>query len=143
MTMTTDNENIFDGFEVDEIIGFVLDQDGPEGLRGLLDTIVADQPERFYQNVLLDAADKLEKAGLLDGADIIRAAIEPLKDQVDPEIIRIVDDTNAANVKSRLRSYYARHEFTPADVECLRENCGEDVLAFVFEGATRRVIGRP
>jgi hypothetical protein len=70
--------DLFDSCEgIDEILALVLDQAGPEGLKELLEQLVG--AAGLYREHLLDAADRLEDAGLVEGANLIREVPNSLR----------------------------------------------------------------
>jgi hypothetical protein len=125
--MTTDNENIFDGFEIDEIFGFVLDQTGPEGLHELLDTLIAGR--QVDRETLLEAAQRLCDAGLKGGADIILNAADSIEDGAPTLIAKICADPNKANVKACLAYAYRRDQIKLEHL--LSADLDPDILEFV------------
>jgi hypothetical protein len=63
--------DLFDGCEsIDEILFLTFDQAGPDGLQSLL----IHPKVKLTQQELHEAAVKLEGAGLIDGAKIVREA---------------------------------------------------------------------
>jgi hypothetical protein len=77
-------DNLFDSFETaDEIMAFVLVQEGTEGLKQLLDILVAEH--RMDQESLMEVAGRLEAAGLLQGAAIVMEAAEQIAAQARSE----------------------------------------------------------
>jgi hypothetical protein len=66
--MTTEDDLFAECEALDEILALTFDLAGPEGLRALLAQVKLDQQE------LIEAADKLEQAGLTQSASIVREA---------------------------------------------------------------------
>jgi len=84
-------DDIFDGVEaLDEVAAIVLDQEGPEGLRQLLAHTV--ETGILCREDLLRAAERLEMAGLSEGAAIVmeEPRMRPLRLRLAPSIRRSI-----------------------------------------------------
>jgi hypothetical protein len=89
-------DNLFDSFETaDEIMAFVLDRAGTEGLKQLLNNLVAEH--RMDQESLMEAAGRLEAAGLLQGAAMVMEAAEQIAAPAPSEIAAILHNRIRAN----------------------------------------------
>jgi hypothetical protein len=62
-------------------------------------------------------------------ATVNLSAIE--KDKPSPEVVAILQDTNQANIKSRIASLSKSGSLSDADWKYLEEHAADDVLAFV------------
>src|SRR5215831_4678789 len=108
-------EDLFDSFETaDEIMAIVLDRAGTEGLKQLINILVAEH--RMDQESLTEAAGRLEAAGLLQGATIVMEAAEHIVDQALSEIAAILHDPVRANQRANLASMYRRGRITLDDM---------------------------
>lgn len=114
-----------DAAEIDEIIALVFDQTGEDGLRELMARLsgVVDQ------QILLDAANKLEVAGLSDAAAIVGEAAEQTGDKDAELIADILCDPVRGNAKARLAALFRRGEI---DLDGLAAaGAGADVIEYV------------
>jgi hypothetical protein len=108
-------DNLFDSFETDdEIMAFVLDREGTEGLKQLLDILVAEH--RMDQESLREAAGRLEAAGLLQGAAIVMEAAEQIADHAPAEIAAIISDPIRADQRAHLASLCRQGRITLGDM---------------------------
>jgi len=106
-------DNLFDSFETaDEIMAFVLDRAGTEGLKQLLSIFVAER--RMHRESLMEAAGRLEAAGLMQGAAIAMEAIEQIADQAP--FAAILADPIRANQRANFASLYRQGRVTLDDI---------------------------
>src|SRR5262245_39911801 len=92
---------------------------------------------------LLETADKLETAGISEGASIIREAAENIADQTTAEIAAIMNDPIRGNVRARLAQAYRQGRVTMDDM--VTSGIDPDTLGYVdrSKGPTHARIMKP
>jgi hypothetical protein len=121
-------EDIFVGCDLDEIFALVFDQEGADGLRVLLARAALDRES------LTTAGDRLEAAGLLEAAGIVRESAARAADRRAVEIAAILQDPIPGNRRALLASMYRRSVVSMADL--IPQGLDSDALAYVAK--TRR-----
>ena len=121
---------------IDEVLFRMLDEAGLEGLRALMNLVVKNKT--VDRQHLLDAADKLEQAGLLDATGTVRHAAVAIEDQPSPDVRIALSDDNWENVRARLASLSRKGKLSPADVAYLAEHCGDELFDFLVQSKRGR-----
>jgi hypothetical protein len=98
----TNDPDIFGGCELDEIFALVFDQEGADGLRVLLARAALDRES------LTTAGDRLEAAGLLEAAGIVRESAARAADPKALEIAAILEDLIPGNRRALLASMFRK-----------------------------------
>ena len=106
----TDIPDIFAGCEIDEILAITLDQEGLEGLKALLAQVDLDR------EALMSAADKLEQASLIEGANIVREASLKAPTRSSQEIARVLADEDVIRQRAYLAELYRKGQIILADL---------------------------
>jgi hypothetical protein len=128
-------DNVFDNFETaDEIMAFVLDRAGTEGLKQLLSILIAER--RMDRESLMEAAGRLESAGLMQGAAIAMEATEQIADQAP--FAAILADPIRANQRANFASLYRQGRVTLDDLV----TCGIIADTIEFVARSKRVLAR-
>jgi hypothetical protein len=110
-TTTTTEEDIFDNFDIAEILAFTYHGHGEEALQGLLNRLGL----KAGYGMLMDAADKLDAADMGEGAEIIRKAAAELSDE-GVGITDVLCDPVKGNVRARLASLYRNGQICLEDM---------------------------
>ena len=87
--------------DIDEVFAIVWSHEGQESLKYLLNTYLENGTAD--RDVLFDVADRLQDAGLVDAANVVREAAGQMDDPAIALIADVLDDPVRGNVKSRLK----------------------------------------
>jgi hypothetical protein len=107
--MTTEDD-LFADCELDEIFALFFDQAGAEGLQELLAQV------KLVQQELVEAAGKLEQAGLFQSAGIVRDAAKQAPTRASVEIAASMADDDEIQCRAYLASAYRRCVITIDDM---------------------------
>jgi hypothetical protein len=112
--MTTEPD-LFDGAEsLDEILFLTFDHAGAEGLQEVLARVDLDRED------LTEAADRLQAAGLIDAAKIVRETSTQAHTRASVEITEILADPIKENQSANLAQAYRQNRVTIEALEAAK-----------------------
>jgi hypothetical protein len=103
-------DDVFHGCDLDEVLALVFDLEGADGLRALLGRVDLDKES------LNAAADKLETAGLVEGAKMVRDAAKRAKTRSSIEIDKLLKDDDVIRQKAYFATLFRRGQIILADL---------------------------
>jgi hypothetical protein len=112
--MTTEELNPFHGCDVDEVMALVFDMEGPDGLRAVLAHVDLDR------ECLTAAANKLDQAGLIDGAKIVREAAMKADTRSSREIAIVLREADPIRQKADFARLYRQGGVTISTISAVQ-----------------------
>jgi hypothetical protein len=119
----TDDPNPFHGCDTDEIFALTFDLEGRAGLQALLAEVDLDKED------LSGAADRLQAAGLIEAADIIRDASKQAETRSSREIAIVLREEDPIRQKADFARLYRQGAVSMADLEA--QGVDDDTLAYI------------
>jgi hypothetical protein len=137
--MTTDETDVLDDCDFDEICTVVLSQAGPEALKELIARGIEEKT--YSKERLFEIANTLDSGGVEGGAQIVRDAANKIEESVSPEIVRILQTPIRSNLRACLAGFYHQRGgvLTAEEASFISENVHKDDVDFMLRAVARRV----
>jgi hypothetical protein len=117
------NPDPFDGCDLDETLALIFNLKGADGLRALLARVDLDKES------LNAAAHKLEQAGLVEGAKMVRDAAKKAPTRSSVEIAKFLRDSDLVRQKAYLAHLYRKGQIILADL--VPQGVDPETIAYV------------